>query len=247
MNHRYIKLFTIVASCTLFAAGCSDDNSTFETPNTSSIPTNTGHVSFKNFSILAEDTQPDVVNRDTGIFTKTDVVMTAFIADRLNSTLTDSHTVHFRTEYGILNPSSCVTENGFCTVTWSAIKRPEPGGPGDDMRVTIVAYTIGEESFTDANGNDIYDDADGNQFNDLEEPYIDANENGVFDAGDSIIDVINGNDATGKNGVHDINDGFFNGSDCTHSSLCSTTIITNGTIWDSNTLTINGPPPTATP
>jgi hypothetical protein len=245
MKNHYAKLFAIIVSCILFATSCSDDNSTFETPNSSGIPTNAGIVSFKNFSLLAAETQPVVIDRETGIFKKTDVVMTAFVADRLNSTLTDAHTVHFRTEYGVLDPSSCVTENGFCTVTWRAIKRPEPGGPGDDMKVTIVAYTIGEESFSDVNGNDIYDDADGNQFNDLEEPYIDADESGTFTAGDGVIDVINGNDTSGANGVHDIGDGFFNGSGCTHSSLCSTTIITNGTIWDSNILTINGPPPTA--
>ena len=168
--------------------------------------------------------------------------MTVFIADRKNQTLTDSHTVFFRTEYGTINPS-CITENGTCEVTWSAIKRPEPGGPGDDLRVTIVAYTIGEESFTDANGNGIYDDADGAAFVDLEEPYVDANESGVFDAGDDIIDVVNGNDLTGINGAHDIADGFFNGAGCTHSSLCSTVVITNATIWDSNTLKIDGPPP----
>lgn len=245
MNNRYSKLFVIIASCALFATACSEDNSTFETPNTSSIPTNTGIVSFKNFSILAEEPRPKVIDPETGIFTKTDVVMTAFVADRYNSTLTDAHTIHFRTEYGVLDPSSCVTENGFCTVTWRAIKRPVPGGPGDDMKVTIVAYTIGEESFTDANGNNIFDNADGNQFTDLEEPYIDANENGVFDAGDGVIDVVNGNDTSGANGVHDIGDGFFNGNGCDHSSLCSTTMITNGTIWDANILTITGPPPEA--
>ncbi len=111
------------------------------------------------------------------------------------------------------------------------------------MQVTIVAYTIGEESFPDENGNGIYDDADGNQFDDLEEPYIDADESNSFTTGDIIIDVINAFDATGANGIHDVSDSFFNGAGCTHTSLCSTTVITNGTIWDSNTLTINGPPP----
>jgi len=246
MNNRFIKTMTLLAGSAIFISGCNDTSS-FETPDTSTststIPTNTGVIAFKNFSLLAEDTQPKVIDRDTDIFTKTDVVLTAFIANRLNATLTDAHTIYFRTEYGTLNPSSCVTKDGFCSVTWTAIKRPEPGGPGDDMEVTIVAYTIGEESFPDANGNGIYDDADGNQFDDLEEPYIDADESNGFTAGDSIIDVVNAFDAAGANGIHDVSDSFFNGAGCTHTSLCSTTVITNGTIWDSNTLTINGPPP----
>jgi hypothetical protein len=249
MNNRFLTVAPLIASSFILMTGCSDDNA-FETPNTSDIPTNAGIVAFKNFSLLAEDTQPKVIDPDTGIFTKTDVVMTAFIADRLNRTLTDSHTVHFRTEYGTLNPSSCVTEDGSCSVTWTAIKRPVSGGPGDDMLVTIIAYTIGEESFPDANGNGIYDDADGNQFDDLEEPYIDADESSSFTAGDTIIDVVNAFDANGNNNMsnetHDVADSFFNGSGCEHTSLCSTTIITNGTIWDSNTLTITGPPPAPT-
>lgn len=242
MNSYIIKRITLAASIAAVISGCGDTSS-FETPSTSIIPTNSGAVAFKNFSLLAEETQPTVIDRTTSIFTKTDVVMTAYIADRLNRSLSDSHTIHFRTEYGTLNPSSCVTEDGSCSVTWTAIKRPESGGPGDDMKVTIVAYTIGEESFLDTNGNNIYDDGDGNQFDDLEEPYIDADESDSFTAGDSIIDVVNAFDPNANNGVHDVSDSFFNGTGCTHTSLCSTTVITNGTIWDSNTLTINGPPP----
>jgi hypothetical protein len=242
MNNRFTKTIALLASSSIFISGCSDTSS-FETPNTSDIPTNAGTIVYKNFSLLAEDTQPVVIDRETDIFTKTDVVMTAFIADRHNSTLTDAHTIYFRTEYGTLNPSSCVTKDGFCSVTWTAIKRPEPNGPGDDMQVTIVAYTIGEESFPDANGNGIYDDADGNQFDDLEEPYIDADESNSFTTGDIIIDVVNAFDPTGANESFDASDSHFNGAGCTHTSLCSTTVITNGTIWDSNTLTINGPPP----
>jgi len=241
MNNRFLKIFTIIAICTFFAASCDGDTSALETPNTSETPTNAGAISYKNFSLLASDTQPKVIDPATGIFTKTDVTMTVFIGDRHNQILTDKHTIYFRTEYGTISPS-CITENGFCEVTWSAIKRPEAGGPGDDLLVTIVAYTVGEESFTDTNGNGIFDDDDGTVFVDLEEPYVDANENDVYDFGEDIIDVVNGNDLTGINGVHDIGDSFFNGAGCTHSSLCSTLVITNAIIWDSNTLKIDGPP-----
>ncbi len=239
MNNRFLNIFSIIASCALFTAGCSEDNSSFETPNTSDTPTNAGTVSHKNFSILASEVQPVIIDPLTDIFTKTDVTMTVFIADRNNQILTDEHTVFFRTEYGVIEPS-CITENGSCEVTWSAIKRPEAGGPGSDLAVTIVAYTVGEESFTDTNGDGIFDDSD-TTFVDLEEPYVDADESDTFTAGDGIIDVVNGNDLTGANGAHDIGDTFFNGPGCTHSSLCSTTVITNAIIWDDITLDIDGP------
>jgi len=245
MNNRFLKVAILASGSILALAGCGSDNSSFETPNTSSVVTNEGAVSQKNFSILASDTQPLIIDPTTNIFTKTDVTMTVYIGDRKNQTLTNKQTVYFRTEYGTIEPS-CVTEAGSCSVTWSAIKRPVTGGPGDDKRVTIVAYTTGEESFTDTNGNAVFDDGDiFSTSDDLVEPYVDANENGIYDFGEDIINVVNGNDLTGKNDVHDIADGFFNGAGCTHSSLCSTTVITNGTIWAANTLKIDGPPPAA--
>ncbi len=236
------NLFLRVASCMLVIAlfGCSSNTAPYKTPDTSGTVKNSGVISAKNFSILADTPQPTVIDPTTNAFTKTDVKITAYIGDRKNQMLTDQHTIFFRTEYGTIDPS-CVTKNGSCSVTWSAIKRPVPGGPGSDLMVTIIAYTIGEESFTDKNGNNIYDNADGSSFVDEDEPYVDANENGVYDFGEEIVDTVNGNDLTGKNGVHDIGDGFFNGPGCTHTSLCSKTVINDATIWVSTALKIDGP------
>ncbi len=222
-------------------SGCGGGPAAFQTPDTSSVPTNNGVVALKNFSILASEPQPTVIDPTTGVFTQTSVTMTANIADRRDITLSDAHTVYFRAEYGVFDTDHCVTTKGKCSVTWTATKRPVTGGPGSDLKVTIIAYTTGEESFTDKNGNFIYDDADGNTFDDQEEPYVDANENKVYDTGEEIVDTVNGNDLTGKNGVHDIADGFFNGSGCQHSSLCSQTVINNATIWTKNVLKIDGP------
>ena len=106
------------------------------------------------------------------------------------------------------------------------------------MFATITAYTIGEETFTDSNGNSLYDDSDSG-FDDIEEPYVDVNEDNIYNAGDTIIDVVSTNDTTGTNGQHDIADGFFNGGGCTHSSLCG--VRTSITIWDDISLKIDGP------
>lgn len=239
MNNRFLIIATLLTSSSLFLAGCSGDNSSFETPAPAGTVTNAGTISQKNFSVLASDVQPAVIDGTTGIFTKTDVDLTVYVGDRNNVVLTDAHTINFVSEYGLVEPS-CVTEDGKCTVTWSAIKRPEAGGPGSDGYVTITAYTIGEEGFTDSNGNNVFDDAD-TVFDDLEEPFVDADKvwgvasNG-FSTGDVVIDVVSTNDPTGVNLTHDIADGFYNGPNCTHTSLCGTS--TSITIFDDITLSI---------
>ena len=96
-----------------------------------------------------------------------------------------------------------------------------------------------EEGFIDTNGNGKFDDAD-TTFDDLEEPYVNANNDLAFNAGDTLIDVVNGNDTTGINGVHDIGDTFLNSPNCTHSSLCSTR--TSTYIWGDTILILTGPP-----
>lgn len=61
-----------------------------------------------------------------------------------------------------------MTTNGSCSVKWTS-QAPRP----DDMRVSVMAFMQGEESFTDTNGNGVYDSG---------EFFIDRNLNGVFDA-----------------------------------------------------------------
>lgn len=217
--------------------GC--DNETFPTGD-SDLDSNSGVIAQKNFSILVSDVAPVVIDPATNTFTKTDITVTAYIGDRNNQTLTDSHTIRFFSEYGLIEPT-CTTEDGFCTVTWSAIKRPDAGGPGSDLVVTIVAVTSGEESFLDTNGNGLFDDGDTfSVTHDLEEPFIDADESNSFSTGDIIIDAISTNDTTGRNAVHDAADGFFNGSGCTHTTLCGTR--TSIDIFTTNIFRINGPP-----
>jgi hypothetical protein len=234
------SLISGVFASSMLLAGCSGDNEIFITPGTTTTTTNPGVISQKNFSVLADDPTPTVIDPTTGSFTQTDVLLTVFVGDRDNQTVTDSHTVTFVSEYGLVNPPFCVTDaTGTCSVTWSAIKRPDVGGPGSDLIVTVTAYSIGEEAFTDSNGDSVFDDNDAG-FDDLEEPYVDADNTLTFSSGDTIIDVVSTNDPTGANGQHDIGDGFFNGNGCTHTSLCA--VRKSIAVWDSIYLKIDGPP-----
>lgn len=238
----YNKMLVIcIGMSSMLLIGCADNNEAFQDPSTASVTINPGVISQMNFSILASDWAPTVIDPADGSFTQTDVTLTVFTGDRNNQTVTDGHTVLFESEYGLINPPSCTTgADGTCEVTWSAIDHPgPPSAPGGDFRVTVTAYTTGEEAFTDSNGNSLYDDGDTG-FEDIEEPYLDADNDGTFTPGDKIIDVVSTNDPTGVNLAHDIADGFFNGGGCTHSSLCG--VRASLTIWSDITLYIDGPP-----
>lgn len=64
---------------------------------------------------------------------------------------------------------------------------------------TLLATTIGEEAFTDANGNGLYDA--GEPFVDLGEPFIDRNDNDIFDVGELFIDFDSDGNYTVPDGI----------------------------------------------
>ncbi|MCF6236064.1 MAG: DUF11 domain-containing protein [Gammaproteobacteria bacterium] len=80
-------------------------------------------------------------------------------------------------------------------------------------RATITATAVGEESFTDENGNFVFDD--GEAFTDLPEAFLDINENSVFNSGQDIFFDFN------EDGQYNAADGKFNGVLCKHPTLCS--------------------------
>jgi len=109
--------------------------------------------------------------------------VTALLADRFNNPVPDGTAVNFQSEGGSID-GRCVTLDGQCTVTFRS-QNPRPG----DGRVTILATAIGEESYTDTNGNGFFDDSD--RFpagNDLPEAFRDDNENGRRDSNEPFVD-----------------------------------------------------------
>ena len=243
MNNRFIKIMALVASSAIFVSGCGD-TSTFETPNTSTTPTNNNLISQNNFTILFSPVNPAFVDPTTGDYTAVTADVSVQIGDNNNQLITGGRVINFRTEWGLIDPS-CTTEDGGCSVTW---RSGSPDTMPADWLNTIIAYSNdGQESYADLNGNGIFDDGDtfGNDtYADVEEPYINADEsnNGfvsTFTTGDIVIDTINGVDLTGANTTHDNGDGLFNGPNCAHSTLCSTTRSTV-TVWEDGTQLLNG-------
>ncbi|MFT7288892.1 MAG: hypothetical protein ACI87W_003016, partial [Halieaceae bacterium] len=90
---------------------------------------------------------------------------------------------------------------------------PQDLGPVRGLRSSILAYVLGEEDFSDANGNGLYDA--GEAFVNCEEAFLDYNENAVYDANffEEFIDKDNDN-AYGDGGA--LNGGaVYNGTLCT--------------------------------
>ena len=82
-------------------------------------------------------------------------------------------------------------------------------------RATILATAVGEESFTDVNGDGFFDE--GDLFNDLPEAWVDSNEDNIRDANEPYLDF-------NSTGTYNSPDGEFNGILCNRptSNDCST-------------------------
>lgn len=125
--------------------------------------------------------------------TSTDV--TVRLADRSGNPVPDGTTVNFRTESGqIVGSCQSARANGISLCSGhleSQNPRPANG------LVSVVSYALGEESFTDANGNNVYDG--GESFEDLGDVFLDADESGSWGAGEDF--VLFGTQASGACGA----------------------------------------------
>ena len=150
----------------------------------------------------------------------------AYLADNFNNPVPDGTTVNFTTEGGAIEPS-CTTVNGNCAVNWTS-QEPRVS----DHRITILVTAVGHESFFDTNGNNTFDDQDGNAivsnaassgldrlavqssgFFDMSEAWRDDNENKTHEQGELFIDFNN-------NGSFSAPDALFNGPQCL-GALCA--------------------------
>lgn len=120
------------------------------------------------------------------------ITFTARLADHFNNPAPDGTAVSFITEGGAII-GSCSTTDGACTTTWTS-QDPRPA----NGRVTILAYAIGEESFTDVNGDGkfgLYDsDSDGTA--DTLEPFTDLSEAWRDDDEDNCRDIASASTCT---------------------------------------------------
>ena len=142
--------------------------------------------------------------------------ITVRAGDRFNNDAPDGTQVAFVTDGGKIT-GTCALSNGACSVTWTS-QKPLPGDADADNIcdagasvecgfVHILARTVGEESFTDTNGNGQFDIGEPIQL-DLDEAFNDSNENGSWDSGEFFSDFNENGDFDTKS------DAFFQGSNC---------------------------------
>jgi len=190
----------------LINCGSSSGTSPF-TENGGAI--GTGVVTQKGISIAANPLNPEALN-----FQTVEVSVTVTASDKNNFPVPNDTIINFRSETGgQIQPTCSITSTtgedatpGRCSITWfSGGERPADG------TVTILAYTEGSESYTDVNGNDLYDGPTVDIFDvandDIPEAFVDANNNGTYDTGENFIDFNN-------NQIYDLGDGLYNGDDC---------------------------------
>ncbi len=151
-------------------------------------------------------------------------IITVWLADSFNNPVPDGTSINFTSEGGTIE-SSCNTVSGSCAVTWTST---EPYLT--DHRSTILATASGHETFFDSNGDNVFDDSDGNAiinsevdsgfgrqtplssgFVDMQEAWRDDNENSQRDPEETKFFDVNGD------GLHSAADGKFNGPQCTGS------------------------------
>jgi hypothetical protein len=197
----------------------------------------TGIPDQDSFSLSVQCQNVEAWNRDGVV-----VPVTARLSDRFNNPVPDGTAITLQTEGGsIISQCQTINGNGTCSVNWTS-SNPRPTAspvtvpPGDVRpgRAAIYATAIGEESFTDTNGNGSFDN--GEVFADLPERFLDENENDVRDGFEPIYDFNN-------NSAYDPVDGDFNGVLCLdNTGRCSANTTTG--ISASNMIVMSGSSPT---
>ena len=119
----------------------------------------------------------------------TTTTLTARASDRVGNPVPDGTAINFISEGAQVQPG-CVTAGGACSAVFTSAEfRPrgdsEPSHTVTAGRVTVLAYAVGEESFTDTNGNNRWDL--GEPFNDLGDVYIDNKEDRTWVSGEQFV------------------------------------------------------------
>jgi len=134
------------------------------------------------------------------------------LADRFSERVPEGTNVQFRVESGNITPSVATSDDGNASGVNFLTGSPPPSDTRDvsgnlgtanpkDMLVGMLAYTRGEEPFTDLDGNGLYDD--GEPFVDFPEPFLDKHDNCVRNDATKPLDEFYVDPTLYPNGVAD--------------------------------------------
>jgi len=197
----------------------------------SQLTVTTGIPTAESFSLAVQCFNIEGLTHD-GITTG----VTARLGDRFQNPVPDGTAVTFTAEGGNIlsqcNTDTTASEGGVCSVTFRS-SNPRPA----DGRVTLLAKAIGEESFTDGNGNGAFDPTE--PFDDLLEPFRDDSEDGNYQIGEDFFDFDNNQTR------NDPADGLFNGVLCNDPARCNAAALSAG-IGQQNLIILSGSSPVVT-
>lgn len=139
----------------------------------SSLAIAVGKPSQLNFSLSQQTLNIEAANRDG-----TPNTYSIIASDRLGNPVPAGTAINFVTEGGQIEAAKFTTlVNGLARASANFISSsPRPA----DMRVTVLAYALGEESFLDTNGDNVWNA--GEPFQDLGNVYLDRLFNGTYDS-----------------------------------------------------------------
>ena len=148
----------------------------------SSLSIAVGLPSQLNFSLSQGTLNIEGCNRDG-----TTNTYTIIASDRLGNPVPDGTAINFVTEAGQIQASTTTQVSGGLARTTANFITSEPRPV--DCRITVLAYALGEESFLDQNGDNVYTKPNstvpgdlGEPFQDLGDIYVDRLFDGVYDS-----------------------------------------------------------------
>lgn len=207
MNKK-LSLTLLALALSVLMAGCSSDEVSPFTDGSNASSTNI--ISDINFAVAASELNPEV--RDVGInvtYGGIEVTITVRAGDKNNAFVT-SGTIFFTTEYGLISSDRCTLDSsGTCTITWYSVADAS-GLPAGNIN-SITAWTYGEESYYDLDGDGNFSDGDV-QIRQTAEPFKDLDHDDVYTPGTDI--PIH----TDSDGIYTIANTVFDGSNCTRSN-----------------------------
>lgn len=180
------------------------------------------------FTLAATLLNPEFLDEDGA-----EITVTASLSDRFGNPVPDGTAVSFRTPSGVgrfidtSNGSpagSCLVKDSACTI--KLISSGNRSQIYDNGLMSIMAYAVGEDSFSDLNGDGVFSVGDifppqppggsnsgGASYN-RGEAFIDSNLNGVRDFNEEFIDYNN-------DGIYNAPDNLYRGYSCAAGAACS--------------------------
>lgn len=230
------------ANIRVVATYTSDSGDTVATQSLA-IAVNTGLPDSTSFSLSVGGASVATAYDVDGVSTS----ITVRAADHFNNPVADGTTVSFWAEFGDIDPT-CDTEDGTCSVEWTS-----GGNRPNDGLATIVAYTVGEDTFLDTGSLDgVFDTTD--TFITTSEVFFDRNIDGTTYNGSSYTDAGTGETVASDVYIDYDNSGTYNATSSRYrGSRCSATAIAAGHcaqstihVWDRSQLALNTLTPQAT-